>query len=80
MTTTPNAKEILTEFIREVWSEGNADASDKYVAPKYKILHDPGDIEKADPSRQERRNRHFVGGIQHDGCDAASQEGLARQA
>ncbi len=43
MTTTPNAKEILTEFIREVWSEGNADASDKYVAPKYKILHDPGD-------------------------------------
>ncbi|MEJ2792042.1 ester cyclase [Iodobacter sp. LRB] len=38
-----NLKEILTEFIREVWSEGNAEAADKYIAPEYKIHHDPGD-------------------------------------
>jgi len=38
-----NGKEILTQFIREVWSEGNVEASDKYIAPRYKILHDPGD-------------------------------------
>lgn len=28
-----NAKEILTQFTREVWSEGNIEASDKYIAP-----------------------------------------------
>lgn len=38
-----NAKEMLVEFIREVWSEGNVEASDKYIAPRYRILHDPGD-------------------------------------
>ena len=43
MAVTRNAKEILTEFTREVWSEGNVKASDKYIAPKYKVLHDPGD-------------------------------------
>ena len=26
-----------------MWSEVNVEASDKYIAPKYKILHDPGD-------------------------------------
>lgn len=36
-------KEILTDFIREVWSEGDAEAAVKYIAPKYKIFHDPGD-------------------------------------
>ena len=36
-------KEILTRFTREVWSEGNVEASDKYIAPKYTVLHDPGD-------------------------------------
>jgi steroid delta-isomerase-like uncharacterized protein len=36
-------KEILTEFIREVWSEGNIDCSDKYLAQRYTIHHDPGD-------------------------------------
>jgi predicted ester cyclase len=36
-------KEILTEFIREVWSEGNIDCSDKYLAQLYTIHHDPGD-------------------------------------
>ncbi|HMK43019.1 MAG TPA: ester cyclase [Dissulfurispiraceae bacterium] len=43
MTVGRNAKEVLAEFIREVWSEGNIEASDKYIAPKYKIFHDPGD-------------------------------------
>lgn len=38
-----NLKEILAQFIREVWSEGNVDASDKYIASKYTIHHDPGD-------------------------------------
>jgi len=36
-------KELLTQFTREVWSEGNIEASDKYIAPKYTIHHDPGD-------------------------------------
>ena len=36
-------KEILTQFTREVWSEGNVEASDKYIAPRYTIHHDPGD-------------------------------------
>ena len=36
-------KEILTEFIREVWNEGNIDRSDKYLASTYRIHHDPGD-------------------------------------
>lgn len=43
MTSGRKAKELLTEFIREVWSEGNVEASGKYIAPKYKIFHDPGD-------------------------------------
>ena len=43
MSISPNTKEILTQFIREVWSEGNVEASDKYIAPKYTIHHDPGD-------------------------------------
>ena len=38
-----NAKEMLTRFTREVWSEGNIEASDRYVAPRYRIHHDPGD-------------------------------------
>jgi steroid delta-isomerase-like uncharacterized protein len=36
-------KELLTQFIQEVWNEGNVEASDKYVAPKYIVHHDPGD-------------------------------------
>lgn len=26
-----------------MWNAGNVDASDKYIAPKYTIHHDPGD-------------------------------------
>ncbi len=36
-------KKILTQFTREVWSEGNVEASDKYIAARYTIHHDPGD-------------------------------------
>lgn len=43
MSIASNAKEILTQFTREVWSEGNIDASDNYIAAKYTIRHDPGD-------------------------------------
>ena len=38
-----DAKEILTRFIREVWSEGDIEASDKFIASKYTIHHDHGD-------------------------------------
>jgi steroid delta-isomerase-like uncharacterized protein len=43
MSMSSNAKEILGQFTREVWSEGNIEASDKYIASKYTIHHDPGD-------------------------------------
>jgi predicted ester cyclase len=36
-------KDILTKFIEEVWNAGTIDASDKYIAPRYTIHHDPGD-------------------------------------
>ncbi len=36
-------KQILTDFIREVWDEGKIDRSDQYIAAKYTIHHDPGD-------------------------------------
>jgi predicted ester cyclase len=36
-------KDLVTRFIREVWSEGDVDASDRYIAPTYTIHHDPGD-------------------------------------
>ena len=36
-------KETLRQFLREIWSEGNIEAADKYVAPRYVIHHDPGD-------------------------------------
>ena len=42
----PNAignKELLTQFLAEVWSAGNIEACDNYIAPKYTIHHDPGD-------------------------------------
>lgn len=40
---TTGNKAILTQFIDEVWNLGNVDASDKYIAPRYTIHHDPGD-------------------------------------
>lgn len=38
-----NRKEILSRFIKEVWTDGNLTATDKYVAESYTIHHDPGD-------------------------------------
>lgn len=36
-------KDILTRFINEVWSGGDAEAAEKYIGAKYTIHHDPGD-------------------------------------
>ncbi len=36
-------KDMLTRFIRDVWSEGHVAATEKYVAARYTIHHDPGD-------------------------------------
>jgi len=38
-----NRKEILSRFIKEVWTDGDVSAADKYVAANYTIHHDPGD-------------------------------------
>jgi steroid delta-isomerase-like uncharacterized protein len=34
---------LLTQFLEDVWNAGHVDASEKYLAPKYTIHHDPGD-------------------------------------
>jgi steroid delta-isomerase-like uncharacterized protein len=60
MTAVRNAKETLSEFVREVWTEGNVEASDRYIAPKYRILHDPGDPwegRELDPAEYKNRVR-----------------------
>jgi predicted ester cyclase len=36
-------KETLTRFLEEVWSQGDVEASERYIAPLYTIHHDPGD-------------------------------------
>jgi steroid delta-isomerase-like uncharacterized protein len=36
-------KDILNRFITEVWSNGDIDACERYIAAKYTIHHDPGD-------------------------------------
>jgi steroid delta-isomerase-like uncharacterized protein len=36
-------KQILARFLEEVWNQGDADAVDRYLAPRYTIKHDPGD-------------------------------------
>jgi steroid delta-isomerase-like uncharacterized protein len=38
-----NKKRMLENFISEVWSEGNVDAAERYIAQSYTIHHDPGD-------------------------------------
>jgi steroid delta-isomerase-like uncharacterized protein len=37
------AKALLSQFIQEVWNEGNINAADKYIATGYTLYHDPGD-------------------------------------
>ena len=36
-------KKFLLAFIDEVWSDGDQEAVDDYLAPHYTIFHDPGD-------------------------------------
>ncbi len=36
-------KAILARFFQDVWTEGDVDAIDGYLAPRYTIHHDPGD-------------------------------------
>ncbi len=36
-------KTVLTQFMNEVWSEGNVEAWDRYLGDSYSIHHDPGD-------------------------------------
>jgi steroid delta-isomerase-like uncharacterized protein len=36
-------QQILNEFIERVWSSGEIDACDRFLADRYTILHDPGD-------------------------------------
>jgi len=36
-------RQILTDFIRRAWSEGDLAAVDDHVAERYAIHHDPGD-------------------------------------
>jgi steroid delta-isomerase-like uncharacterized protein len=43
MTAMLETGELLRHFIAEVWNAGDVDASDRYIAPKYTIRHDPGD-------------------------------------
>jgi steroid delta-isomerase-like uncharacterized protein len=45
MTTSANErnKGLLTSFMREVWSNGDVERCDAYLAQTYTIHHDPGD-------------------------------------
>ncbi len=36
-------KQMLTRFLQEVWTDGDIDAIDQYLAPQYTIFHYPGD-------------------------------------
>jgi steroid delta-isomerase-like uncharacterized protein len=37
-------KQILERFLEEVWNQGDAAAVDGYLATRYTIKHDPGDL------------------------------------
>ena len=53
-------EELLTHFLEEVWNDGDIEASDKYIAPKYTIHHDPGDPwEKHTPLTEGSDNSSF---------------------
>lgn len=41
--TSENLKSILRAFMEQVWNNGNLSRIEDYVAPMYKIKHDPGD-------------------------------------
>ena len=43
MSTNEFRKDLLSRFIHEVWTEGQIDASEAYIAEAYTVRHDPGD-------------------------------------
>jgi len=43
------------------------------------ILDDARDVEEADTPRQERRDGHFIGRIEHDRCKSTQNQSLWRQ-
>ena len=36
-------KQILADFLEDVWNQGDANAVDRYLGARYEIKHDPGD-------------------------------------
>ena len=42
-TASERLKDLLTSFMREVWSDGAVERCDTYLADRYTIHHDPGD-------------------------------------
>lgn len=38
-----DVKTLLAASLQDVWNEGNVAALARYIAPRYKIHHDPGD-------------------------------------
>jgi len=43
MTMSEDTKTLLAAFLRDVWNAGDIAAAERYVAPRYRIHHDPGD-------------------------------------
>ena len=39
----PSINRVLSQFIQEIWNDGNIDAAERYIAPSYTVHHDPGD-------------------------------------
>ena len=40
---TQDVKTLLAAFLRDVWNDGDVAAAARYIAPRYKVHHDPGD-------------------------------------
>jgi steroid delta-isomerase-like uncharacterized protein len=43
VSTTERNEGTLRRFIEEVWNQGDCEAADRCLAPRYTIHHDPGD-------------------------------------
>lgn len=63
MTKADRRKQLLTDFIRQIWDQGDTEAADSYIAETYTIQHDPGDpwdgrtLDRADFKDRVRRSR-----------------------
>jgi hypothetical protein len=55
------------------------DPTRQRAARRQNILDDASDAEEAGASRQESRDGHLVGCIQHDRCKPAQNQSLSRQ-